>query len=67
MAVTKMKFQPELNAENVTVDTYPMAQEKGHTYKRGNVYHDKLNKRQFASTTKTKEWTQSKSKHLIPN
>ena len=36
-AVRKMKFQPELNAENVTVDTYPMALEKEHTYKGGNI------------------------------
>ena len=37
MVVTKMKFQPELNAENVTVDTYPMAEEKEHTYKHANI------------------------------
>ena len=31
MIVTKMKSQSELNADNVTVDPYPVAQQKQHT------------------------------------
>ena len=31
MVITKKKSQSELNAENVTVNLYPMAKEKQHT------------------------------------